>query len=186
MAACGRKQPFAERESVALRGNEEDRSMDGSEYLNTIAEVAVAFVGFAAIAVAIRRSDKIVDFRGLIAALVERGLAALGFALLPTLFYHFGVPPATSLPVLSGLLSAYLLILFVRLYHRFFRSQITVDMSTRGAVARLTLTGVMIPVQALAAVGLLPFSPLGLYLLGVTWLLILAGGVFSTILRRAV
>ena len=105
--------------------------MDGSEYLNTIAEVSVAFVGFAAIALAIRhRSQEIAGFREMVAVMVERGLAALGFALLPALLYYFGMPAETSLPLCSAILAVYLLTTIVRLYRLFFDPGISADVST--------------------------------------------------------
>ena len=161
--------------------------MDGSEYLNTIAVVSVAFVGFAAITLAIRlRSQEIVGVREMVAVMVERGLSALGFALLPALLYYFGMPAETSLPLCSAVLAVYLLTAIVRLYRLFFNLGIAADVSKTGAVLRLAPIGLMIPVQALAALKVLPLEPLGLYLLGVSWLLIMAGGLFGTILKRAI
>ena len=94
--------------------------MEGSEYLYTVAEVSVAFVGFAAIVIAVRlRSKELDEFeRILVAWLVERALAALGFALLPNLLHYFGVPLETALPIGSGLLAAYFSTVFVRMLRR--------------------------------------------------------------------
>jgi hypothetical protein len=44
------------------------------------------------------------------------------------------------------------------------------------------MVGLMVPVQALAALGVLPFDPLGWYLLGASWLLVLSGILFATVL----
>ncbi len=155
--------------------------MEGSEYLYTVAEVAVAFVGFAAIAIAIRlRSENLDDFGRLsIEWLVERGLASLAFAFLPMLLYYFDVSSEKVLPLCSGLLAIYLLTVFVRMFNG---RQAYAVLSDRGSVAPLVLVGAMVPVQALAALGVLPFGALGWYLLGVSWLLVISALVFATII----
>ena len=159
--------------------------MEGSEYLNTVAQLAVAVIGFAAIALAIRGSENIADFKGLIESLVSRGIATVLFALLPSLLFYLDIPTEISLPLCSGLMAVYLGMAFVWLYQRFYRSAIHIETASGGAAFRLALIGVMIPIQALAAAQIMPFSSLGLYLFGVTWLLVLTGGPFTTILWRA-
>jgi len=158
--------------------------MEGSEYLYTIAEVSVAFVGFAAIAIAIRhRSHSLGNFeRLLVAWLVERGLAALAFALLPILLYYITGSSQKILQYGSGLLAVYLLTVFIRVYPVFRNRQTTVPIGPAGRFLRVAMVGVMIPVQALAGLGVLPFNALGWYLLGVTWLLVMSGATFATIL----
>ena len=158
--------------------------MEGSEYLYTIAEVSVAFVGFAAIAIAIRhRSHSLGNFeRLLVAWLVERGLAALAFALLPILLYYITGSSQKILQYGSGLLTVYLLAVFIRIYPVFRNRQTTVPIGPAGRFLRVAMVGVMIPVQALAGLGVLPFNALGWYLLGVTWLLVMSGATFATIL----
>ncbi len=158
--------------------------MEGSEYLYTIAEVSVAFVGFAAIAIAIRhRSRSLGNFeRLLVAWLVERGLAALAFALLPILLYYITGSSQKILQYGSGLLAVYLLTVFIRVYPVFRNRQTTVPIGPAGRFLRVAMVGVMIPVQALAGLGVLPFNALGWYLLGVTWLLVMSGATFATIL----
>jgi hypothetical protein len=46
------------------------------------------------------------------------------------------------------------------------------------------MVGLMIPIQALAALGVLPFDPLGWYLLGASWLLVFSGILFATVLTE--
>ena len=158
--------------------------MEGSEYLYTVAEVSVAFVGFAAIVIAVRlRSKELDEFEHILVAwLVERSLAALGFALLPNLLHFFGVPLDRSLPFGSGLLAMYFLAVFVRMLRHYRDRNIPVIVSRRGLLIRLVIVGVFLSSQMLAALELLPFGPLGWYLLGVSGLLVIAGGIFATIL----
>lgn len=158
--------------------------MNGSEYLYTVAEVSVAFVGFAAIVIAVRLRSKELDrFESvLVAWLVERALAALGFALLPNLLHFFDMPVERSLPIGSGLLAIYFMSVFVRILQHYRDPDIPKIVSGRGLQARMVFVGVLFTIQMLAALGLLPFGPLGWYLLGVSGLLVIAGGIFATIL----
>lgn len=158
--------------------------MNGSDYLYTVAEVSVAFVGFAAIVIAVRlRSQEMDHFdRVLVAWLVECALAALGFALLHNLLHFFGVPVERSLPIGSGLLAIYLLSVFVRIRNHYRDPEIPKIVSRRGLLARMVFVGVIFTIQTFAAFGWLPFGPLGRYLLGVSGLLVIAGGIFATIL----
>ena len=61
--------------------------MESSEYLYTVAEVAVALVGFAGIVIALRHRESGLSGldRSFVTDMVQRGLAALFFALLPLL-----------------------------------------------------------------------------------------------------
>jgi len=158
--------------------------MDGSEYLYTLAEVSVAFVGFASIVVAIRQlSGDLIDLdRLLIVWLIERSFAALAFALLPPLLHHFGAPSQRILPISSGLLAAYLLVTIVRVTLLSRRHGSAFSLSGTGLAFRGIVLFTMFPIQTAAALGLLPFAALGWYLLGVSWLLLAAGTLFSTIL----
>ncbi len=79
--------------------------MEGSEILQTIAEVAIALTGFTGIVVALRsRTDEplsgyaLVRFRILLLA----SLAAVAFALLPFLCHHLGAPPSATWSICSA------------------------------------------------------------------------------------
>jgi hypothetical protein len=160
--------------------------VEGSEYLYTIAEVSVAFVGFAAIVISVRhRSGGLSEAeRWHVTLLIERGLAALAFSLLPMLLHHFGVPVRSVLSLSSGLLAGYLCIALARnlLLARTETLAAKLSLSPSGVAFRQVILGLMVPIQALAAAGALPFDPLGWYLLGASWLLVLSGIVFATIL----
>ena len=72
--------------------------MEGSDYLLTCAEVGVALAGFSALVVAIRqRSDEELSlvYRRFVAALIERGLMATFFSLLPVVLSGLGVGTGT-------------------------------------------------------------------------------------------
>ena len=55
-------------------------------------------------------------------------------------------------------------------------------LSLTGLVARTSLAAVMFPIQGLAALGVLPYPVLGLYVLDCAWLLLLAAVTFATVL----
>jgi hypothetical protein len=164
--------------------------LEGSEYLYTVAEVSVAFVGFAAIVIAVRpRSGDLSEFeRQHVTWLVERGLAALAFSLLPMLVHYFGAQSRSVLPLSSALLAGYLLSILARNFLIFRAGTLAKSpLSASGFASRLAMVGLMIPIQALAALGALPFDPLGWYLFGASWLLVLSGILFATVLTgRAV
>ena len=85
--------------------------MEGSDILQTLAEVAVALTGFTGIVVALRgRADAalsgfaLVRFRILLIA----SLAAVAFALLPFLFHYNRLAPATTWSTCSALVLIFL------------------------------------------------------------------------------
>jgi hypothetical protein len=79
--------------------------MEESDYLYTLAEIAISFVGFAAIVIAIRSrsgpSGEADSF--LIKRIIDRCLAAIAFSLLPMLLHFLGATPERMFPHLSGL-----------------------------------------------------------------------------------
>ena len=79
--------------------------MEGSDILQTLAEVAIALAGFTGIFVALRdRSGQplsgyaLVRFRIMLMA----SLAAVAFALLPFLFFHNGISPSATWSICSA------------------------------------------------------------------------------------
>ena len=156
-----------------------------SGYLETIAEIAASFVGFAALVLAVRERSALPSEGEwiYIARLIERGLAAVAFSLLPQLLTFLGYELDPLLPTLSALLATYFVISFVLPFVRYREllgtREATMGQSRLGMAIRTFAAGVMIPVQALAAFQVLPFPALGLYVLGCAWLLVLAGITFS-------
>ena len=152
-------------------------------YLETIAEIAASFVGFAALVVAVRQRSMLspeVEWM-FISRMIERGMAAVAFSLLPQMFTFLGYQPDPLLPALSALLSVYFGISLVLPYLRYVTSH-TTGLSRLGIAPRSVAAATMIPIQGLAALQMLPFPALGLYVLGCVWLLFLAGMAFVTIL----
>ena len=151
-------------------------------YLETIAEIAASFVGFAALVVAVRQRSELsseVEW-GFISRLIERGMAAVAFCLLPQLLTFLGYQLVPLLPALSALLSAYFAISFLQPFIRHGISHKRAGLTRLGMATRALASAVMIPIQALAALQVLPFPALGLYVLGCVWILFLAGLAFST------
>ena len=160
--------------------------MEEANYLETIAEVAASFVGFAALVTAVRRrAGTSTDLEWImISRLVERGLAAVAFALLPQLVHFLGYELQSSFSALSALLAIYFAVSFVR---PFFLRGVAGGVfsgvfSGIGLVVRVGAAAVMIPVQGLAAFQVLPFPAPGLYVLGCAWLLMLSGLTFASVL----
>ena len=160
--------------------------MEASDYLLTTAEVAVAFVGFAAIVVAIRERANPLESsaRLLLGWMVERGLAALFFALLPLLLGFLGV--AEGLIWRLGCAGIFLYILSALV--RSIRAWLT-DSGIRALIdpinyyLRATAIGIVGVVQLLAALGVGLTASVGWYLFGVSWLLVQSAMVFITIMR---
>ena len=161
--------------------------MEASDYLLTLAEVAVAFVGFAAIVLSLRERSEGPAPDGSVALgwLVERGLAALFFSLLPLLLGFLDVPPEIGWRASSGLLSCYLVYAaYSSLAERFRYSERVNPVGAANYYARFSASLLVLISQAMAAADLLPALRTGIYLLGCTWLLVLAAMIFTTILRR--
>ena len=161
--------------------------MEASDYLLTLAEVAVAFVGFAAIVISLReRSDApSPDSSVHLGWLVERGLAALCFALLPLLLGFLHVPPEVLWRASSGLLFVYLVSAAYRSLSRWLRNSETGNrLGTAQYYARFTPSLLVCVGQAFAAMNFFPSLRTGIYLLGSTWLLVLAAMIFTMILAR--
>ncbi len=159
--------------------------MDGTDALLTIAEVAVAFAGFASVVTAFRRRDDgswsppdVVRFQLMIAA----SLSAVLFALLPFAFAFFDVAEAKIWSASSAILAAYLLLLSALVVRR------AVRLTTMGALSPFVswpfLAGdaAVLALLALNAAGAGPRPGLGPYFLGLLYLLILSGVSFARLM----
>jgi hypothetical protein len=162
--------------------------MPGAEYLYTVAQIAVALIGFSGIVAAFKeRGDAGLagNEHALLSLLIERGFAALFFALLPPLLALLMSPGRVFWAVCSGLLGAYTLTAFVRLLRR----RRLMSESARAAGARsfymnsAIALGAAFGVQVLNAVGVVPNQGLGWYALGATWYLVAGANLFVSLLR---
>jgi hypothetical protein len=159
-----------------------------SDYLYTVAEVSVAFIGFAAIVLAIRertRGERSEFIRAANRLLVERGLAALFFSLAPMLLEHLGIVGSTAWRLCSSALAVffvYTLVVSLRLH---------LTVGTANAISdlnywiRFALAAVVLVLQVLQALGLGLTPGPGWYLVGLTWLLVQAAMVFTAALTAS-
>jgi hypothetical protein len=159
-----------------------------SDLLQTFAEIAAAFAGFASLISVLGRSAEFIDSSRLL-GMVRTSLIATGFALFPFVPVALGVPEATAWRFSAGLLFV------VSGTHTFFTWQKLYHMWTKG-VFRVRVGYFTFPMGAvqllLAASACLTPSPAraaGLYVASVAGLLSISGvlflGVFTSfILRR--
>jgi hypothetical protein len=147
-----------------------------SDFFHTLAQVAIGFVGFSTIAVVLREmmGRPLDPFQTLLVRFViECGLAATIYALLPVLLAIVGVTPPTLWRVASAAVGVFCLVYPVHYLHRrrrvlpgplpFHSIWVYLGTMTVDAVAWLN-----------ALTPIFHFSP-GPYAIGVTWMLLQAG-----------
>lgn len=162
--------------------------MEGSEYLSTCAEVAVALAGFSALIVALtNRADSGVDpiSRGLVSTLIERSLVAVFFSLLPILLSGLGVTSGNIWFSCSMLLAVYILSLAWRSGTQRRREPEIKDYLNLPAFILLMSVGLLVIfLQLFHAFGLGIRQSVWWYLVGLTWLLMSASYMFYIGVRR--
>ena len=144
--------------------------MPFQDFLYLLAELAAAFVGFSAIGLMLgARRGTVWNFA--ISGLIERGLAAGFFAILPTLVASFGVDHSLVWKLCSIGIAIYLCAIFFRSA----RNWTDWDESTRPLTqsAYAVRAGLSLVVMLLALVNGY-FGWIGIYLLSVVWVLIAA------------
>jgi hypothetical protein len=161
--------------------------MDGSDYLLTSAEIGVAIAGFAALVVAIRQREAeplSPLHRQFVSLLIERGLVATFFSLLPILLLGLGV--SASVVWLSSSLSFALYALSMAWRSATNRGAVdAAKIVPPRAFNALMLTGLLvIALQVAHAFGVGIHQNVWWYALGVTWLLSSAAYVFFFFLRE--
>lgn len=162
--------------------------MEGSDFLLTCAEVAVALAGFSALVVALGRrgaDDLAVQYRGLVGSLIERSLVAVFLSFLPILLFGLGVSPRLLWFASSGALAAYIVSLAWR-SARLRKRDPTLEALVAGpAWGVLFGLGVLVLLlQLVHAVGLGIHQSVWWYLVGLTWLLVSVAYVFYFAVRR--
>jgi branched-subunit amino acid transport protein AzlD len=160
--------------------------MKGSDVLIVIAEVSVAFAGFAGIVAVFRQRD-LVEWAPLDAArfrfMVECSLMTVLFALLPFVFHHLGASPTATWSACSGLMAAAVagLLTIASLRMRRVRSQTpgfnAALMRCMQAVSLLTIA--LLVLNALRIGFTAEFGP---YLAALAWLLVASGINFFRLL----
>jgi hypothetical protein len=161
--------------------------MEGSEYLLTCAEVAVALAGFSALVVAVRQrgTDELpLGYRGLVSSLIERSLVAIFLSFLPILLSGLGVSPPRVWLVSSGVLAAYVIALAWRNRALRTREPETRELISGSAYSILYVLGILVLVLQLAhALGIGVQQSVWWYLVGLTWLLMSVGYLFYFAIR---
>ena len=160
--------------------------MEGSDVLIVIAEVSVAFAGFAGIVAVFRQRD-LAEWAAVDATrfrfMVECSLMTILFALLPFVFRHLGASPAATWSACSGLMGAAVacLLVIASLRMRRVRSQTpgfnTALLRFMQAVSLLTLA--LLALNALRIGFTAEFGP---YLAALAWLLVASGINFFRLL----
>ena len=160
--------------------------MEGSDVLIVIAEVSVAFAGFAGIVAVFRQRD-LEEWAPVDAArfrfMVECSLATILFALLPFVFHHLGASPTATWSACSALMAAAVVCLLViaSLRMRRVRSQ-TSGFNT--ALLRFLQAGslLMLALLVLNSLRIGFTGEFGPYLAALAWLLVASGVNFFRLL----
>ena len=154
-------------------------TLTGSDYLLRLSALAVSFVGFSAVVVALRRaighelSDLHMHF---IRLFIEGGLAVAAFSLLPTALSYTGLASSTiwrlSSAAAASLFSTYLFLLFYR-RRTLPPAPVTLQTKVNYAIS-IIATGAL----WVNTVGFHFHPSAAPYVLGLTWFLVLGGWVF--------
>ncbi len=163
--------------------------MEGSEYLLTCAEVAVALAGFSALVVAIgTRGESSIEplSRGLVRTIIERSLFAVFFSLVPVLLTGLNVAPAQLWFLCSASLAAYIASLAWRSAAiRRQQEPVMTEYMKGAAFATLMVLGLLVLLLQVAhALGLGLQQNVWWYLVGLTWLLLSAAYMFYMAIHR--
>ncbi|MEN8184352.1 MAG: hypothetical protein ABFS46_17640 [Myxococcota bacterium] len=155
--------------------------MIGADVLLTIAEVSVAFAGFASVVVLFQHRDPVKWSPRVVVRLrtmIESSLCALLLALLPFALHHLGLSGEQLWGWSSGLAAGALVLLssaVVRRSLRFIRSR---ELSRPFAFATFGVNVLVFGALVLNAAGVLFQREFGPYLLGVIWALAFASLMF--------
>ena len=146
--------------------------MDGSDYLLTTAELAVALAGFSALIVVLRQNDSRGIPAGLVSTLIERSLVATLLSLLPLLLSGLGVPAPQLWFVASGLLGTFIVSIAWRGATLRSRVPEAAEQISGPAFALMYVLGLVVMVLQFAnALGVGVQQSVWWYLVGLTWLL---------------
>jgi hypothetical protein len=162
--------------------------VEGSEYLLTCAEVAVALAGFSALIIALtNRGDSSIDpvSRAVVSTLVERSLVAVFLSLFPILLSGLSIAPAHLWSICSAVLAMYIASLAWRAGAQRRKSPETREYLPAPAFSALMIVGLFVLfLQILHALGLGIPQSVWWYLVGLTWILMSASYMFYIAVRR--
>ena len=157
--------------------------MDGKLYV--LAEIAVALAGFSSVIVAFRRHGTMTTWQPLDAyrfrIMLEAGLAAALFAILPGAIEGLGVAPKYHWRLLSALMLLYLVFDVWR------RGRLSRGLSLNPTLTIIILTGILAAtvIQVLNVADWLVRSGSGPYVFGVSWLTVNSGLMFYLLVSRS-
>jgi len=161
--------------------------MEWADVLLTIAEVSIAFAGFASIVAVLGRREgggwptEDVDRFWV---MIEYSLAALFFAMVPFALYHLGIREPVLWELASALIAVFLLGYAVMVSRRLIRHRLAdaIRSHVLSVGGMFTVCAGLIVLEGLNAVSA-PFDePFGIYLVGILWLLFGAGFMFIRLL----
>jgi hypothetical protein len=162
--------------------------MEAVDYFYTCAEIGIALAGFAALVVALGRQvyDEQSPFiQWYVGVLVERGIAAAIFALLPILLLGLGLSDRMTWLLCSGSFAAYVFSMAWRSIRvrRSVPAEVAESLSS-GGFAFLLAVGLGVAVlQVFHASGFFFEQSPWWFALAITWLLISLGYMFLIFLR---
>jgi hypothetical protein len=161
--------------------------VEGSDYLLTCAEIGVALAGFSALVVAVHQRGteplSAMD-RRLVALLIERGLMATFFSLLPVLLAGLNVPEKALWFSSSLLVAAYGLSMGWRSAASRWNDREAPDIVAPLPFYALLVVGLSVVfLQIIHALGFGIEQSVWWYLVAVTWLLTSAGYLFFFVIR---
>jgi hypothetical protein len=155
--------------------------LQGADVLLTIAEVAVAFAGFASVVVLFQHRDPtnwpaavVVRLR----TMIEGSLTTLFSALLPFVLHHFGLAGPALWATSSVVLALALVASGARVYRRSRVPLATGQLGRSFSVAVIAITALVCLALLLNAVGIGFHRGFGPYFLGVVWTLAFASLMF--------
>ncbi len=155
--------------------------MQGTDVLLTIAEVAVAFAGFASIVVLFQHRDPLNWPPAVVVRLrtmIEGSLATLFSALLPFVLHHLGLAGDALWATCSLMLALGYVAFGVLVWRRSRGPLASRELSVPFSATIGVITGVVFFALLLDAAGILLDRGFGVYLVGVTWTLLFASLMF--------
>ena len=162
--------------------------MLGSDVLTILAEIFIAFAGFTGIVAALgQRSEgkwrpvDVIRFR----SLLEASLAGVILCVLPFGFHHFAVAEAITWSACSAILAIYATTYMLRVARNQIKLRASEDPDFVPGVRLILflLSGLVVPIQALNAIGVGLQHTFSGFLVGLIYLLVICCAMFVLLLR---